>query len=155
MSRVEPVEIVLVDPEIPPNTGNVGRTCVGLGLPLVLAGTPAFSLDDTQLRRAGLDYWPKLNLRLEPDRDAYLARLAARRPVVFTKHAETPPWELDLTAVDALCFGSETQGLPAEWLEAGFVQSGFPQTGEIRSYNLATCVHTAAMEWARQTGWRP
>lgn len=146
--------MVLVAPKIAPNTGNVGRTCVGLGLSLWLVGELGFRIDDAKLRRAGLDYWPKLDLHIEPDEAAFRARLARRRPVLFTKRATRSVFDTDLTAVDALVFGSETEGLSDAWFELGLPTASFPQSQHIRSYNLAATVHSACMEWVRQTGYR-
>jgi tRNA (cytidine/uridine-2'-O-)-methyltransferase len=145
---------VLVEPEIPPNTGNVGRTCVGLGLELVLAGRLGFSLAARELRRAGLDYWESLELRVEPDADAFLARIRARRIAAFCPSGDEAPWDVDLREFEYFCFGSESRGLPEPWLAAASRVLRFPQADAIRSYNLASSVHSAAMEWARQAGLR-
>jgi tRNA (cytidine/uridine-2'-O-)-methyltransferase len=146
--------IVLVDPEIPPNTGNIGRTCVGLGLPLVLVGRLGFSLDSRELRRAGLDYWESLQLRVEPDADAFLERISGMRIAAFCPSGTDEPWDVDLCSFDYFCFGSESRGLPERWLAASTRVLRFPQADAIRSYNLASTVHSAAMEWARQAAHR-
>ncbi|MEQ8762276.1 MAG: TrmH family RNA methyltransferase [Planctomycetota bacterium] len=146
------VHIVLVEPQIAPNTGNIARTCVGLGLPLTLVGRLGFSLGEKELRRAGLDYWKHLELRLEPDIERYRDELVAARPVLFTTRSSVRPWEIDLSEATHLCFGSETAGLPPEWHAMDCPKVGFPQTENVRSYNLASSVHSAAIEWVRQCG---
>ncbi len=146
------VHVVLYEPCIAPNTGNIARTCVGLGLPLVLVGQLGFSLAEKQLRRAGLDYWRHVELTLEPDGERYRDALARARPVLFTTRSQARPWNVDLSEVTHLCFGSETGGLPDSWHDLDCPRVGFPQSQNIRSYNLASSVHSAAMEWARQRG---
>lgn len=150
-----PVRVVLVRPEIPPNTGNIGRTCVGLGLPLHLVGRLGFSLSERRLRRAGLDYWPKLDLHVEADEDLARSRVAAWRPAVFTTRGSAAPWEVDLATFGAFVFGSESVGLPSEWMPEDWPRFRLPKGPGIRSYNLANTVHSALMEWVRQTGWDP
>ena len=152
---MQPVEIVLVEPEIPPNTGNIGRACVGLGLPLTLAGTLGFEISDRQLRRAGLDYWPKLDVKHEPDAERVRQRLLRGRPVLFSKKGSIEIWDADLRDATALVFGRETRGLPERWLAMDVPKIRFPQSGAVRSYNLSNVVFAAAMEWVRQTGWQP
>lgn len=152
---LRPVEIVLVEPEIPPNTGNIGRACVGLGLPLTLAGTLGFEINDRQLRRAGLDYWPKLNVTHEPDAERVRQRLLRGRPVLFSKTGSVEIWDADLCDATALVFGCETRGLPEHWRAMDVPKVRFPQSDGVRSYNLSNVVFGAAMEWVRQTGWRP
>lgn len=148
------VKIVLVEPEIPPNTGNIGRLCVGLGLPLYLVGKLGFTLDDTKLKRAGLDYWPKLDLHIEPDAAVFKRQLAAERPLLFSKKADRLLWDVDLTAHTALVFGKETLGLSDDWLAMDAPKVKLPQSEHIRSYNLANVVAAAAFEWARQARFR-
>lgn len=148
------IKVVLVEPEIPPNTGTIGRVCVGMGLPLYLVGKLGFSLSDSKLKRAGLDYWPKLDLHIEADAAAFRHKLAQERPVLFSKKAERVIWDIDLTQATALVFGKETQGLSEEWLAMNAIHAKFPQSADIRSYNLSTVAGAAIFEWGRQVGWR-
>jgi len=125
---------------------------VGLGLELILAGRLGFSIDSRELRRAGLDYWENLRLSVEPDADAFLERISGRPIAAFCPRGTHAPWEVDLREFEYFCFGSESCGLTRRWLDAADRVLRFPQVDSIRSYNLASTVHSAAMEWARQSG---
>ena len=154
LTRVQHPHVVLVTPEIPTNTGNIGRLCVGFDSELHLVGKLGFEINDTRLKRAGLDYWAQLNWRHETDAEAYRATLAKRRPVLLSKRAGNFLYDHDLTAYDHFVFGCETKGLPPSWLEQGWPCLRVPSTGKIRSYNLANVVGMVLSEWARQSGWR-
>jgi len=146
------LQIILHQPEIPENTGNVGRTCVALGAKLWLARPRGFRLDDRHLRRAGLDYWQHLDWEAVEDWPALVERLAGRRLWFFTKHAERLYTEASFGPDDGLVFGSESRGLPRHILDAGADRClRIPMRPEARSLNLAVSAAVAAYEAARQS----
>lgn len=134
--------IVLVDPKIPQNTGNIGRLCAANELRLHIVGQPAFDLDDTAVKRAGLDYWPFLDVEAFPDTQAYLDSIAMKPKHLLTTKASTPYFERPFGDDDYLIFGSETEGLPAEIRER-FQDDccTIPMSSpNVRSLNLANSV---------------
>ena len=149
-----PFHLVLVSPQIPPNTGNVARLCAVTGCRLILVEPLGFSIADRDLKRAGLDYWDKVFLKLYPDYAAYLSEWPAARRWLFSARAERSLYEARLEPGDHLVFGSETQGLGPEVLSGG---SGtavtLPMLSERRSLNLSTAVGIAAYEALRQVGF--
>jgi tRNA (cytidine/uridine-2'-O-)-methyltransferase len=143
--------IVLHQPEIPDNTGNVGRTCVALAAKLWLVRPLGFRLDERHLRRAGLDYWQHLNYEVVDDWSALIARLPNRRAWFFSKHATTPYTAAAFAPGDVLVFGSESQGLPRSLLDSDPAHClRIPMAAEARSLNLAVSVAVAAFEARRQ-----
>src|SRR5262245_207490 len=119
--KYEPLlHVVLHEPQIPPNTGNIGRTCVAVGAKMWLVKPLGFSISEKQLRRAGLDYWPHLEWEVVENWDALAAQLAElleqRRAWFFTKTSQRPYLEARFEKGDMLVFGSETRGLPPELL---------------------------------------
>jgi len=145
------LHIVLHQPEIPHNTGSVGRTCVAVGAKLWLVRPLGFRVDDYYLRRAGLDYWELLEWEVVDDWDALLARLPAREPYFFTKMAQreylTPCYEPG----DVLVFGSESRGLPESLLTKYAERTlRIPIRDAVRSLNLSNAVAVAAYEALRQ-----
>lgn len=144
--------IVLVEPEIPPNTGNIGRLCLGAGACLHLVKPLGFSLEDKFLRRAGLDYWEHLQVRLW---DSFEALRAAQPPETrfffFTTKTSRPYWQQRFGEGDFLVFGRETRGLPEPLLEHNPDRLlTIPMQGPIRSLNLATAVGIVLYEAVRQ-----
>jgi tRNA (cytidine/uridine-2'-O-)-methyltransferase len=145
--------IVLRQPEIPDNAGNVGRTCVALGAKLWLVRPLGFRLDDHHLRRAGLDYWQHLDWEAVDDWSAFEQRMPDRRAWFFTKRATRVYSEAAFVPGDVLVFGSESQGLPPSLLAANPDRClRIPMAAEARSLNLAVSVAVAAYEAARQCG---
>ncbi|MEQ1860656.1 MAG: tRNA (cytidine(34)-2'-O)-methyltransferase [Chthoniobacteraceae bacterium] len=145
------LHVVLVEPEIPPNTGNVGRLCLAADADLHLIKPLGFSLDDKALRRAGLDYWPEVRLTLwdtfEQLREAHPA---ARFWFLSTK-AERAYWDADFSAGDFLVFGRETKGLPESMLAAHADRTlTIPMAPQARSLNLATAVGIVLYDAVRQ-----
>lgn len=133
------MQIVLFEPEIPPNTGNVARLCAATGTPLHLIEPLGFSLDDRYLKRAGLDYWPHVQVRVWPDWEAYLADGGAgKRHVLTSARTGDPVHSFKYTPDDALVFGPETRGLPASMMERYADHLRIPIWGEVRSLNLST-----------------
>jgi tRNA (cytidine/uridine-2'-O-)-methyltransferase len=146
-----PLHLVLVSPQIPPNTGNVARLCAVTGCRLILVEPLGFSIDDRHLKRAGLDYWDKVFLKLYPDYDAYLAEWPAARRWLFSARSATSLYAARFEEGDHLVFGSETQGLPADLLAGGSGTSvTIPMLPERRSLNLSTAVGIATYEGLRQ-----
>ncbi len=144
--------IVLVRPEIPHNTGAVGRLCVGLGVPLHLVRPLGFRLDDKSIARAGLDYWPHLDVTLHDTWDEYLAAARPRRFLMLSTHGERSLYDCRFEPGDALVFGNESSGLPKDFYDR-YRESLFriPMPGEhARSINLANAVSIAAYECYRQ-----
>jgi tRNA (cytidine/uridine-2'-O-)-methyltransferase len=148
-----PLEVVLVAPEIPPNTGNVARLCAATGSRLHLIEPLAFRIDARAVRRAGLDYWSAVDLRVHAAYDDFAAAYAGPPPLCFSARASTSyldaPWAPGL----ALVFGKESTGLPDELLArfAGRVY-GIPTSGPVRSLNLASAVAVVLYEALRALG---
>ena len=143
--------VVLVEPEIPPNTGNIGRLCLATRSTLHLVGPLGFSTDDRTLKRAGLDYWTEVKLQSWDSLGALQAaqKLDARFFYLTTK-AERPYHAVRFRAGDFLVFGRETKGLPESLLEANREQLlTIPMHGT-RSLNLATAVAIVLFEAVRQ-----
>lgn len=148
-------EIVLVQPEIPPNTGNVIRLSANTGCRLHLVRPLGFDLSDKNLRRAGLDYHEYADLRVHDDWAALAMALADHRLFAFTTKGSRPFSEVAWQAGDALVFGPETRGLPAELL-AGFASDRrvrLPMRAGQRSLNLSNAVAVAVFEAWRQNGY--
>ncbi len=145
-------QIVLVEPEIPNNTGNIGRTCVTAGLGLHLVHPLGFDIDEKACRRAGLDYWPRLSLTEHADLDAYERDRGVGVGVwVFTSKATRTLYDAPMQPGDHLVFGRESAGLPQEMLDRHpDRQVCIPMQPGERSLNLSTCVGIAAYEFVRQ-----
>src|SRR5688500_218292 len=106
------LKVALFQPQIAPNTGNVGRLCVASGTELHLVRPMGFVLSDHQLRRSGMDYWPRLKLTVHDDHDAFFKSLDATPVWLFSTKATRNLWDARFTPDDCLIFGSETHGLP-------------------------------------------
>jgi tRNA (cytidine/uridine-2'-O-)-methyltransferase len=145
------LHIVLHQPEIPHNTGSVGRTCVAAGAKLWLVRPLGFRVDDYYLRRAGLDYWQHLEWEAVDDWAELLRRLPGCRPYLFSKTAARPYTDVAYAVGDVLVFGSESQGLPAS-LIAGQTDHTLriPIREQVRSLNLSNSVAIAVYEALRQ-----
>lgn len=148
--------VVLHQPEIPNNTGNIGRTCIATGCALHLIHPLGFSTSEKACRRAGLDYWPRLRPAEHASWDDYLAAAGegegqGPRLWLFTTKSARPLWEADFHAGDHLVFGRETAGLPADLLDRYPDRLvTFPMLPSERSLNLATAVCAAVYEGLRQ-----
>jgi len=150
------LHVVLVEPEIHWNTGNAGRTCLAAGAQLHLVGPLGFSLEDKEVRRAGLDYWPRVAPRVWPDWAAFERALPSLgRPFLFTARAPRRFQDVAYAKPAVLVFGRESVGLDAQILarhEADAV--AIPMLDrELRSLNLSTSVALALYEVRRQWGW--
>jgi tRNA (cytidine/uridine-2'-O-)-methyltransferase len=143
--------IVLVEPEIPPNTGNIGRLCLATRSTLHLVKPLGFSLADRQLRRAGLDYWNEVPLQLW---DSFHALQRAQPPgtryFFLTTHSKRPYYNVKFHENDFLVFGRETKGLPKDLLAANVQTSITIPMHSTRSLNLATVVAIVLFEAERQ-----
>jgi len=146
------MRIVLFEPEIPPNTGNIARLCAATRTPLHLIEPLGFSIDDKHLKRAGLDYWPHVDVTVHPNLDDFLARVAPPRLVLASTKASTPYHTFHFRADDAIVMGPETRGLPLELMEQYPDRVRIPMTGEVRSLNLSTSTGILLYEALRQTG---
>jgi len=145
------LHIVLFEPEIHYNAGNVGRTCVALGAKLWLVRPLGFRLDDRHLHRAGLDYWEHLEWEVVDDWAALIQRLPNRQPWFFTKTAAKVYTAAQYGPDDVLVFGSETRGLPSAILDAHADRClRIPMHRPVRSLNLAVSVGIAVYEAMRQ-----
>ena len=147
-----PFSIVLLRPEIPHNTGAIGRLCVGLGVKLTLVRPLGFRLDDKSVARAGLDYWPHLEKAIHDTWDDYLESERPRRLFFLSTRGTRSLYDCSFEPGDALVFGNEGHGLPADFYTR-YEECLFriPMPGEhARSINLANAVSIAAYECYRQ-----
>ena len=145
------VNIVLFQPEIPPNTGNIGRLCHAAELQLHLIEPLGFSLDDKSLRRAGLDYWEELDVQTWKSYQCWQESLApSARCFYFSTKATVPYWEQSFRDGDYLVFGPETRGLPESILEEKAETCLTIPQRRGRSLNLSTAVGIVAYECLRQ-----
>jgi tRNA (cytidine/uridine-2'-O-)-methyltransferase len=147
-------KIVLVAPEIPGNTGSIGRTCVALDLELILIKPLAFDISEKAVRRAGLDYWKYVNLKTYENFDEFIAseNPSTEKMFFFSKTVEKTLFEAKFTEDCYLIFGSETKGLPKNIMET-YKENliTLPMYSEhIRSLNLSNAVTAAAYEALRQ-----
>jgi len=147
------LHVVLYQPEIPANTGAIGRTCVAAGAKLWLVRPLGFRLNDRQMRRAGLDYWEHLEWEAVDDWEHLVRRLpeAGHKPWLFTKAVRTAYTEARFARADVLVFGSETRGLPPSLLETHSDRRlSIPMLPEARSLNLSVSAGIAVYEALRQ-----
>jgi tRNA (cytidine/uridine-2'-O-)-methyltransferase len=151
--------VVLFEPLIPPNTGNVARTCAATGLDLHLIEPLGFSLSDRQLRRAGLDYWPLVTLIRHKDAATFLEeqRQQGGRLLAFSSHATSSYSDVTYQEDDWLMFGKETDGLSSDLLKAADLRLTIPMPrsgqkiqGGVRSLNLSVAVGVVVFETLRQ-----
>jgi tRNA (cytidine/uridine-2'-O-)-methyltransferase len=142
--------VVLVEPEIPPNTGNIGRLCLATGSTLHLVQPLGFSLDDRELKRAGLDYWKEVDVRLWESLAELQACESKQRYFFLTTKSDRPYYDVKFRDGDFLVFGRETKGLPEGLLAAHRDELlTIPMRGT-RSLNLATAVGIVLFEAVRQ-----
>ncbi len=147
------LHVALVEPEIPPNTGNIARLCAATFTPLHIVGVTGFRMDDRTLKRAGLDYWEHVDLRRHIDIERLFQSLPDSRFIFLTTKASRAYTDFQFRDGDCLVFGPETRGLPKSLLDAN------PETSvtipmpnpNVRSLNLATSVGIVLYEAIRQT----
>lgn len=145
------LHIALWEPEIPPNTGNIARLCAAAGARLHLIGRLGFRLDQRDLKRAGLDYWPDVDLVRHDSLEAFESSFPGRI-LCLSAHAALPYTQANFHDGDCLLFGSESRGLPPSVLER-YRERAFVipmPTGKVRSLNLATAVGIVLYEALRQ-----
>lgn len=147
------LEIILFEPEIPQNTGNIGRLCVGFNARLTLLGPLGFKITEKAVRRSGLDYWPHLDWQHILESEDYLKKkinegwqictLSTKSETKYTNHS--------FQNKTALVFGPETRGLPESWISKDDCHHlTIPMPGKVRSYNLANSVAMVLAETYRQ-----
>lgn len=151
------LHIVLVEPEIPPNTGNISRTCAATGTVLHLVEPLGFSIDDKSLKRAGLDYWPFVKVEVHPSLDAFMEKYGREKRMFLatTKggHIYTEPQYKD---EDMFLFGKETAGLPRDFIaEHQETAIRIPMSADtrLRSFNLSNSANIILFEALRQLGF--
>jgi tRNA (cytidine/uridine-2'-O-)-methyltransferase len=153
MEQYKPFHIVLVEPEIPPNTGNIARLCGATRTVLHLVGKLGFSTDDRALKRAGLDYWQEVDIRNWKDLEELKRAFPDGRFIYTSKKAAQSYVNMSFREGDFLVFGKETKGLPEELLAANPDSSvRIPIFGRVRSINLSTAAGIVLYEALRQTG---
>lgn len=148
-------QLVLVHPQIPPNTGNIARTCAATETELHLVGPLGFEISDRQLKRAGLDYWPNVKLTLHPNLDHFLAEHQQRggRLLGYSVRGQHTYTDFEYQGNDWLLFGSETQGLPPELLQTCDATLTIPICKtHVRSLNLSVSAAVGLFEVRRQLG---
>jgi len=146
------LHVALWEPEIPPNTGNIGRLCAATGTRLHLIGRLGFRLDDRDLKRAGCDYWPAVDVAFHDSLEAFEANLPDSRILCLSARATVPYTQVQFRDGDCLVFGSESRGLPPDFVlrhaDCRFV---IPMpTDKVRSLNLATAAGIVLYEALRQ-----
>jgi tRNA (cytidine/uridine-2'-O-)-methyltransferase len=147
------LHVALIQPQIPPNTGNIARLCAATDSPLHLIEPLGFSLDAREVRRAGLDYWDKTDLWIHSDWYAFRDAISRDRCLYFSANAERDYRRAPYRDRRVLVFGSETEGMPVRILEKHPERCfRIPMSGEVRSLNLANAVSVVLYEGLRQLG---
>lgn len=150
------LHIVLVEPEIPPNTGNIARTCAATGTKLHLVKPLGFSIDDKSLKRAGLDYWPYVDLEVHESLDDFLATYEGHRMFLATTKGAKRFTDHTYRDEDMFLFGRETKGLPRPFIEAHkemAIRIPMSEDTRLRSFNLANSANIILFEALRQLGF--
>ena len=148
------LHIALIEPRIPPNTGNIARLCAATDTSLHLIEPLGFSMDDAHMRRAGLDYWDAVDLWVHPGWRAFREAISRERCLYFSARATRPLAEAQFRSNSVLVFGNETDGLPDRILDKhpeGCFTIPMP-SGKVRSLNLATAAGIVLYEGLRQVG---
>ncbi|PZR57906.1 MAG: tRNA (uridine(34)/cytosine(34)/5-carboxymethylaminomethyluridine(34)-2'-O)-methyltransferase TrmL [Candidatus Meridianibacter frigidus] len=153
--EVAPLHIVLVEPQIPPNTGNVARLCAATGCVLHLVRPLGFDIDDRELKRAGLDYWHNLSVVVHESLDAFWHSTAHKRRWLLSTRAHRPYTQAVFEHDDMLLFGKETAGLPPALLreQEAFALRIPMRADAVRSLNLSTAVGIVAYAALAQLGF--
>jgi len=147
-----PFDIVLIEPEIPNNTGNIGRLCLAVGAKLHLVKPFGFELTDKRLKRAGLDYWPHLDVQIYESQEEFFEINQGRKMFFLSSHGKQDFWDIPFEEDVMLIFGKESVGLDKDLLKRNSDLSfRIPLASEkVRSMNLANAVAVVAFEGARQ-----
>ncbi|MCL4865635.1 MAG: tRNA (cytidine(34)-2'-O)-methyltransferase [Gemmatimonadales bacterium] len=145
------MHIALIEPKIPPNTGNIARLCAATDTALHLIEPLGFRVDDAEMRRAGLDYWDAVDLWVHPGWRAFREAMSRDRCLYFSAKATRPFWEAPFRPNSCLLFGNEVDGMPDRILEKHPEESfRIPMTDAVRSLNLATAAGIVLYEGLRQ-----
>ena len=150
------IDIVLVEPEIPPNTGNIARSCAATDSVLHLVKPLGFSIDDRSLKRTGLDYWPYVKVLVHESLDEFLAEYDGRRMFPVTTKGTHLFTEMAYQDEDMFLFGRETRGLPREFIaerEDMSIRIPMSENTRLRSYTLANSANIILFEALRQLGF--
>ena len=146
-------KVVLNEPEIPQNTGNIARLCACTGSELFLVGKLGFSLSEKHIKRAGLDYWDSVKIRQVPSLDELFEEFPNEEKYFLTTKAKQSHFQANFKAGSLLIFGSETRGLPIEIIKANFDNAfRIPMVEGQRSLNLSNSVSIVLYEAIRQSG---
>jgi tRNA (cytidine/uridine-2'-O-)-methyltransferase len=149
------LHIALWEPEIPPNTGNIARLCAATGTRLHLIGKLGYDLSDKQLKRAGLDYWPLVDIQIHATWDDFVVAIGTARLWLIENPAPASIYTTSFADGDVLLFGKESTGLP-DWLKEQHVARMIDvpiRPNTVRSLNLSTTAGIVLYEALRQTGW--
>ena len=149
------MKIVLINPDIPWNAGNIGRTCVATGTELVFVGKMGFEINSKEIRRSGLDYWQYLKYSVHKDFESFLNTLGGAASLIFlSTRGKAAYWDAPYTESSCLIFGSEGAGLPEQMYEkyAGLLYRIPMWSDHVRSLNLSTSAGIVLYEALRQTG---
>lgn len=147
------IHIVLVEPEIPPNTGNIARSCAATGAHLHLVKPLGFSIDDRSLKRAGLDYWPFVKLEVHESLEEFLQKYRGRQMYLATTKGTHRHTDIRFREEDMILFGRETRGLPKDFIAAhqeNTLRIPMSVDTRLRSLNLANSVNIILFEALRQ-----
>ncbi len=147
------LHVVLVEPEIPPNTGNIARTCAATDTKLHLVRPLGFNIDEKSVRRAGLDYWKYLNLEVHDSLEAFIAKYENHRWFLATTKGSRKYTDVTYQDEDMLIFGRETKGLPRDFIEAhreSAIRIPMSEDTRLRSLNLSNSVNIILFEALRQ-----
>lgn len=150
------LHIVFVEPEIPPNTGNIARTCAATDTCLHLVKPLGFSIDDKSLKRAGLDYWPYVKLEVHENLDAFMKKYGEKRLFLATTKGGHIYTEIEYQDEDMFLFGKETAGLPRDFIDQhkeNAIRIPMSQNTRLRSFNLANSANIILFEALRQLGF--
>ncbi len=150
------IHIVMVNPEIPPNTGNVARSCAITNSVLHLVKPLGFDISDRALKRAGLDYWPYVDLRVHESLDDFLKEYEGRRMYLATTKGGTRYTDVRFEDEDMILFGRETAGLPRDFIDERSdmaIRIPMSEKTKLRSLNLANSVNIVLFEALRQLGF--
>jgi len=150
------LHIVLVEPEIPPNTGNIARSCAATGSVLHLVKPLGFSIDDKTVRRAGLDYWPYVKLEVHESLEDFMQQYEGRRMFLATTKGGSAYTEVQFMDEDMILFGKETAGLPRDFIkarESEAIRIPMVAATALRSLNLSNSVNIILFEALRQMGF--
>jgi tRNA (cytidine/uridine-2'-O-)-methyltransferase len=150
------INIVFVNPEIPPNTGNIARTCAATGTKLHLVKPLGFNIDDKSVKRAGLDYWPYVDLEVHESLDAFMEKYGNERLWLATTKGASIYADVEYKDGDFILFGRETAGLPKEFVEAHpgrGVRIPMSEDTRARSFNLSNSANIILFEALRQLGF--